>query len=217
MKSCFGIIAAVSLAPFAHAGVVSQTNISSLAGDIVVTDSAFNPLASGIAATGYFTTGFDVAAAAVSQDFAALVSNFNILTSAQIGSTVGDFGVDVAGFYGSSVDYGAPGALLGSILYTMFGDGPSLATSGAFGLVDFNGLAIGPDTPLPDSNNATLAASGGWNVLVGSVGPNITIDGSAVLGAGNESVSVGTFALVPEPSVALLGALGVLGLVRRRR
>jgi len=81
-------------------------------------------------------------------------------------------------------------------------------------------------------SGATVAGSTEWMILSGgksfpsdvtssaSETVSFTVDGSAVFVA-SQNATLNTqnvdFSAIPEPSVALLGALGVLGLIRRRR
>jgi hypothetical protein len=216
-------IAAVALVGSAHAGSVSSTNISVGSGDLLIENNgAF--LSSGSASAGYFNAGFDVAAAVASQNFGALVQNFNVLASAQIGDTTNLLGANVTGYYAiGDTDYGAPGARTGAVLYTFFTTATALSSanagSDAFGLVQ-SSLTIDAETFPPDSNsivvsNGTDATGVKSTVLLGTVTP-----GTADLGplsTGPTSVNGLNLVSVPEPSVALLGLLGLAGLVRRRR
>lgn len=200
---------------YASAGTIITSNIQNADGDTVLVDASGNLMSSGIAAAGYFNTLYDVNSAVLSNDFNSLYSNFNILTSGVIGSTTAFFGEDIAGFFESpSVDYGAPtGDMLGKTLYIFFGNSNSLETSTQFALVQFP-LTIDSDDPTPDSNNLNLFTGGSYTVVLGTTGGSATVDLTSIaLGV----VSNPTLQLIPEPSTALLGALGMLALLRRRR
>ena len=210
-----GAIATLALVASTQAGVILGTNIQGGTGDTLIAKSSNQLMSGGIAASGYFNAGFDVGAAVAAQDYAGLASAFNILTSSAIGETSADFGTDIAGFYSNpSVDYGAPGARLGAQLYTFFGNGGTLGGSSQFGLVSF-GATIDADSPAPDSNNLNLFTGATYTVLLGTTGGTATVNLSGI-GQG-EAVVNPTLQLVPEPSAALLGLLGAVGLIRRRR
>ncbi len=216
MKIKAKIIALMIIAPAAsQAGTIITSNIQNADGDIVLTDASGVLLSTGIVSAGYFTTGFDVSTAVLTNDFVSLYSNFISLTSGAIGQTTLQFGSDIAGFFETpNTNYGAPTVdMLGKTLYSFFGDGATLNTSSQFALVQF-AETIDADTPLPDANDLNLFVGAPFAVLIGSTGGTASVDLNPI---GLGTVTNPTLALVPEPSVALLGAFGVLGLLRRRR
>lgn len=207
-----------------QAGVIAGTNINTVsAADTVISSSTGAAYSGGIAAGGYFTTGFDVSNAIATNNFAALAANFNVVTSVVIGQTTGDLGANIAGYYNlPSGSYGAPTAdLSGKQLYTFYGSAATLTASTAIGqqiaLVLFSDT-IGADTPAPDSNNLNLVTGGNHTVRIGTTGFTSTVNLQPVGGSATAQLaSIRMFAIVPEPSTALLGAIGALGLLRRRR
>jgi MYXO-CTERM domain-containing protein len=209
-------IVSAALVSSASAGTVAGGNLLNGPGDTLVVNSSGAYATSGTATIGYFNTGFDVSAAVLSGSYQSLVQNFNVLASGSVGNP-GGFADPIAGYYLiGDTDYGAPGTRVGALLYSFIGDGATLAASNAFGLLQST-ATIDIDGNPPDSNTVNLdIASNASTVLIGKVGT-----GTANLGvvSGGESVAVNTLTLVavPETSTALLGLLGLAGLVRRRR
>jgi hypothetical protein len=99
-----------------------------------------------------------------------------------------------------------------------------VGTGDAFSLVwfDLDSVDIGNVTTITSTANSTvpnLLAGLKYGVL--GVSQALPTDGQTLTIASNytgaDPVRTANFALVPEPSAALLGALGALGLLRRRR
>jgi hypothetical protein len=204
----------------AQAGTVVATNINDPANDVVVANMSASALSGTIVAVGWYNAGFDVDAAAAANNFAALssASNFNVLTSTLTGETSDTFGSDIAGYYiTSNQDYGSPTAqmLASPQLYVLFGNAATLAGANTqYALVRFN-ESINADTPIADSN--TLQLSGGsYTILSGTTGTAI-VDLSSIEGSSTESNTSLQLVAIPEPGAALLSAIGMMGLFRRRR
>jgi hypothetical protein len=165
----------------------------------------------GLAQVGIFTTLSDlqVSTLAAAQDYTTLfaVGNFTSITSDD--------------FTGISSSYGAnPGFVSAGISgYTVANVGESLyvyITSGTqLGLFKSNQV-LAADPAVPPESTYLISFGSGTNVI-GAAGPDYSVP---YTGIGTGPVSVNSFQLVnavPEPSAALLGALGALGLLRRRR
>jgi hypothetical protein len=198
--------------------VSSVPNLSGGSGDYLVVNSGGNLLSSGFAGTGGFSSN-DVAVATLitNNDYAGLIAaftpfigtdNFVLGTAAVLGAVPGAFTISVGSF--------DPTSFIGQSLYTFIGNGATLATSTEYGLFRHTGtLAADPAAPsLPteyfmDLNNGTS--------LIGTFGTKNNVT-DANLGIDNATVA--TYQLVnsvPEPSTLLLSAIGVLGLLRRKR
>ena len=211
--------AAIALtASYSNAGTLAASNLAALAGDtLIAINDVPVPVGSAVAQAGYFNVGFDVDAAAAAGDYTELIANFNALGTGVIGNTAGLLGANVAGLYDVNADYGnsAGQPFEGALLYTFIGNKLDLASSTGYALIN-SGETADPDGATPDSNLMPLL---GGTYLIGTVGGGTTADLSPILGAGNENVAMGTFNLVvvPEPSALLLGLVGFVGLLRRRR
>ena len=104
--------------------------------------------------------------------------------------------------------------MAGSQLYVLFGNNSALAApTSQYALVRFN-ETIGSEPP-PDSNTLNLTG-GSYTILAGTTG-TATVNLSSVGGSSTESNTSLNLVAVPEPSAALLGGLGALALLRRRR
>ncbi len=96
------------------------------------------------------------------------------------------------------------------------------STSGLTG--SFYGLSRGGDWTLPGSNSGTFTFNGTSGLDQLTLSESAPTNGVATVPSGQtpaQSVAFATpgttFQIIPEPSAALLGAIGVLGLLRRRR
>ncbi len=104
-------------------------------------------------------------------------------------------------------------ALIGRKLYAIASNASSLAAAtelNAFSL--FEVATIVDDVPFEQNYVANPAGS---TVIIGEFG--VYDDSTGALGLGEGTYTTLKLAGVPEPSAALLGAFGVLGLLRRRR
>lgn len=144
------------------------------------------------------------------------------------GGEFNQFGGNIPWFPGGGVYQGdATGAILagssfiGKNIYTVIGNGASLAASTELLIVKHTGT-FGQDNPV-FSGTATLDAAGGTGngtVLWGNLGKTST-DINALFGAGGTEPNYSTLgastSIVPEPSRAILAGLGLMGFMFRRR
>lgn len=152
---------------------------------------------------GYFTTGFDFSTATATT----LQSNFTIF-----GATSTTFAFN--GGFNASISATLPGfdsTYTGKTIYTMVGNGATIATSTAFAVLTANVLF--PSVDVNGAGAATSTTAAASNVVFGKLMAPVTQPPG---GSYPQGVQV-LVAAVPEPSAALLGAFGVLGLLRRRR
>jgi MYXO-CTERM domain-containing protein len=142
------------------------------------------------------------------------LANFTVLTSAVTGSASASLSgsfpgyVEAADFQGANITTGNP--LLGRALYVFSGNSATLAGSTQWGLKQV--ATIGDDSPLEQTYLGN--PFGGSAPVIGSTGA-FTGDASGLGSSTYQTLQMST--AVPEPSAALLGAIGALGLLRRRR
>ena len=182
---------------------------------MLVVTSAGTLLSSGYAGTGFFSIpDSEVTADINSRNFSALAAAFTSIVSdnfVQGGTALA--GTAVPGFYATGNTSFDPTPYIGKTIYTFITNGTSLSAANAtqFALLSFSGklpVAADPATPPPTSYNVY---AGDGTIAFGKTGP---VTHSDVAGGDFSTIQLQT---VPEPSVALLGLLGVAGLVRRRR
>jgi hypothetical protein len=159
--------------------------------------------------------------------WAAGVTTADIDTIAELVPLLASFTSQQAAIPGISTNFPAPGflnedpflgatitgvnTLIGKGIYVIATSAASLVaatTADAFSL--FYVRDIQDDVPLEQTYTGNPATG---TVIIGSIGSFDDAANSLGVGAGVYS----TLELVPEPSAALLGALGALGLLRRRR
>lgn len=210
-------------ANFIRLNGVGTREVNVLAGGATIDSNGFN-VTIGNAMTGVGTLTKDGAGALTLENAgnsvgAASVSAGTLFITGQLGTTGGTT-------VSSTATIGGNGTLLGNLTLET---GATIDISlGALNIdsgatVLFNGLAL---TDIAGIDLGT-ASNGTYNVLAGS----FTIDGASVisnLGEGNAADLGGgrsayfeagslNLVVVPEPGVALLGGLGLLTLLRRRR
>jgi hypothetical protein len=195
--------ALVALALSAQAATVTVGN---LPGNVPVPISGTdgNLLGSGSVAIGVFSG--DVGALAGAGDIAGLKSAFT-----QFGNSVSMGFNGLAGLYQNSVSgaIGAGDAYAGQNVYTVIGDGASIGDSNGL-LVFDHGFSFQAD-PAP-TDPAIITSDG--NLLLGSAKQGdvggTAFDGFMLAGEAGGGV-------IPEPSSALLGLIGLSALFFRRR
>jgi hypothetical protein len=166
----------------------------------------------GVVTLGYFGTNAYVPSSSLAT-ISTTISDFTIVASGIPGSFSEDLGGSFAGFVqGAPVSVAAiTGAnpLIGRPLYVFAGNAATLAGSTAWALKQVN--VIVDDVPVETTYLANPL--GGAAPVIGTFG---TFTGNAG-GQGSGTFTTLQLAVIPEPSAALLGALGALGLLRRRR
>jgi hypothetical protein len=209
MKTLKKVLILVTAATgFAHgATVISIKNYATLnTVGVPILDTTGNAITSaggrGIS-IGYFTTGFDFATATA----ATIKSNFTIF-----GSTTS---FTQNGMFNTSISVPLPAndtSFTGKTIYTVIGNAATTAAASAFAVMTANVLF--PTVDAGSNGAATSLTTAASHVVFGQLMAPVTQpSGTATYPQG---VQILTEA-VPEPSAALLGALGALGLLRRRR
>lgn len=208
------LAALVACIGYANAANIVISNVSQGPGDTLYANKDNVRMSSGIVTVGYFNAGFDVNANLGTANWAQLVSNFNILATATPGTASATLGGSFAGYVeanpvaGGTITGADP--LLGRMMYTFVGGDATLAAS-----IAGNGIALFEIKPIADDvpfDNTYQADPTGKVIKIGASG---TFVGDAGAGAGTYNTL--QLVAIPEPSIALLGALGIFGFVRRRR
>jgi hypothetical protein len=170
------------------AGVAQAATITVSAG---LTSQGVTPLLGGVVVTNYFTG----------------VGNWNTLTS--VFTPFGSINADT-GEVSTAVTATSPATFNSTLIAVFVGTGNSIANSGTNWAV------------FTSTNNTSFPSdvSGATGVTFAMTTPAVlNVVGKGDVGSGFVAGGVNTnnFNFVPEPSAALLGALGALGLLRRRR
>jgi hypothetical protein len=220
------ILTTFSLAALSSAATIrvsSLTNLDGSAPDTLILSAANAPLAFGIVGTGKFSVNdaavdLLITSATTTGDYSGLISAFDSFVGTDDFATGVDFifGIgSVPGAFALGADLGAPTAHIGATLYSFFGNAATLSGSTEFGLYRHSEkLVADPAQPTPP-NDYNLLLTGG-SLLIGTSTSFVSTDTN--LGTNGDSMSaIKLVAAVPEPSAALLGAIGAMALLRRRR
>jgi hypothetical protein len=216
--------AAISFSSTAAVGLKDNAGTNVVTGDLVLlvvddgNDGFLNLAATGGAITAGSTSALAARTVAVAN------------TSITAGQTFG--GDLILGAYsaasGGSVAPGFSGTIAGyegqKFALVWFEDSAANLTNLAG---KYFGMASGGDWTLPSTDSGNYSFHGTTNttaavywqlastVTATQLGSNGFFSGTGA--AGSSPVKSATFQVIPEPSAALLGALGALGLLRRRR
>ena len=211
MKLAFAA-ALVAMASNASAAVFAVSNVTTGYG---YSDALFqledNSLSNGgIVAMGYFSgtpSGNLV-------DIATTVGDFTILASGLTGSYSESLGGSFAGYIEEIVQGASiiePNSLIGKSLYVFAGNASTLAASTQWALVQVG--TIFSDDPVEQTY---VAQAFSLTPIIGTVG-SYTGNASGLASGSEAYTTLKLVSAVPEPTAALLGAFGALGLLRRRR
>ena len=194
----------VAFAVSAKAASITATNIDfTLTNPVVNSTGTLYAVNSGYVAIGVFSSLSDSAIASLNSasSFEAAFTQFG--TSSTFGS-----GFGIAGTYQFETTAGIPsGSTYSGPIYTVIGNAATLADSTQF-LVFKENVNFNTD---PGASGPAVLKNGSGTLIIGNYN-TFTAD----IGAGNVG-AFSTVSLVPEPSVTLLGVLGCLALLRRRR
>jgi PEP-CTERM motif len=217
-KTILSISALVVSVQSLPAASVIISNLTDGPGDALFADASNVPLPSGYVWMGYFNSTITASDIDSVPKLQGNLANFTVVTSAPIG-VAPDLGTEIFSGYAQQAALTSLGAindapLLGRTVYAIVTFGSNLlnsASNSQFGL--WRAGILSGDTPVDVSISANPK---GVTPIIGSRG---TVVGDF---AGPNSGPTDTFATfklvaVPEPSSALIGALGVLGFLRRRR
>ena len=208
MKTTICLLSATLLTSVASAFTVSTSNVEGSASSsevLPVTDESTSliPTGSGIVAAGFFSTLTDsqINATNIGLDFQ--IHGSASFAASSFGNPDGVF--NLSGL-GGTISDGSP--FIGETVYIVIGNGPDLSSSSQFAVWNSgNMFAKTEDIP---TTSVGVTPSNQSQLVFGSIG------GSATTG-GTEFDNSLVLSSIPEPSVTILGLLGMLGLLRRRR
>ena len=198
------------------------SNVVSGPGDTLYADADNNLMSSGTVAIGYFNPDIDVSTISGATDkisaLYAVLGSFVTVTSQAPGSLSVTLGGSFAG-YAEQAEPTPIGtittgnALLNRSIYSILTNASSIASATASSQFAF--LLIG--TINDDNPDEYLYTSNPVNApIIGSIG-SYTGNAAGFGTVEDTYVTLKMATSIPEPSAALLGAFGVLGLLRRRR
>jgi MYXO-CTERM domain-containing protein len=205
--------ALIAMASKASAAIYSISNLNSGYGysDALVQLENGTLSSGGIVAMGYFT-------GTPSGDLALInttIADFTILASALTGSYSGNLGGSFDGYVDTVVQGAAivaPNALIGKSLYAFVGNASTLSSSTQWALVQ---VAAGMFDESEDESTYVFQPYG-ISPIIGTIGSYIG-NASGLASSSESYTTLKLVSAVPEPTAALLGSLGALGLLRRRR
>lgn len=212
------LLAAAALVAFAtpaSAALYTVSNVftTSGAGDALFQNEDGSLLSGGVVAMGYFNADYTISTTDMAANIGAFTTVASALSGSASASLEGSFAgyVEAAGVNGGQITVG--NSLLGRALFVFVGNAATLGASAQFAIKQIG--VIADDVPFNQEYLANPFA--GAPPVLGNVG---TFTGNAAGPNGAGSSIYTTLQLVtpvPEPSAALLGAVGALGLLRRRR
>ncbi|MES2658239.1 MAG: hypothetical protein V4689_06455 [Verrucomicrobiota bacterium] len=214
MKNILGLSAAIVVAISASASAavtLTSRNFSSTTAGVPIVSAAGASLDQGtfIWSAGRFAT----------------LPNFNTSTALEIiaaftavPAAPGGVSATLDGLFNASQspDFGtsdAPSVFVGKQAFILVGNGATLALSTAIAVFDAGVTFAAPNAL--GAGSQTLTANTIGQVVFGTV-RTVTTQPSGTFNT-PQGVALSTGIAIPEPSAALLGAIGALGLLRRRR
>lgn len=155
---------------------------------------------------GSFTGGVELTVSGSPDTYIMAIGGYEAATFTQFGTQT-DARLAGDDLIGSFVGV-APTSLNNDTIFIFVGTGPDIATSiasGGYAILQTTGNFPSDVSSALASSSAVFTGSGDVTIVESSAGTSFT-----------DSTTL-NLVPVPEPSIALLGALGVLGLIRRRR
>jgi hypothetical protein len=202
-----------------NAALVIVSNVAAGPGDTLYATQTNSLMDGGLVTIGYFDASVTTADIDTIPELFSRLSGFTLLTSAAPGSMGFQFGAAIPGYADQEnktqigtgpIAIGNP--LLGRMLYSIVTSASSLGS--ATGTSQFALVPIGTITADGPPTETTYVSNPVNAPIIGTIG---AFNGDANFGGGEGAYNTLKMTSVPEASTALLGALGALGLLRRRR
>jgi hypothetical protein len=177
----------------------------------------------GSVAIGYYSVA-DLSYLTSATTTAGRLQNFVSLGTSTVGPNATALPNTIQGVFSVTATYTASATTGGKTPFLLFGNAADFATSTQVAVIGFSALTTGnfvASDPSALSGNIRNASAtftlgtiykGGWNNFSGDPTP-----GSAAPAVPAPFYNLQTLAAIPETSTTLLGALGALALLRRRR
>jgi PEP-CTERM motif len=222
MKYIFNtLILAAVVSAEARSATVDTANYQSVQDITAISYNSGTPsspmtASGGIASFGYFNNLTDAMVVTMAADLGNITALINDFVS--VGSSLIDSDFAGLGIYSGSFSPTLPnGTKAGKFLYSFLGDADTLQASDEWLLWQHTAVIDAQDTVTsPDSNSLLLGIEGMALISDGTFITQIDLDGSG----DDPSIEVSAIRMataVPEPSTLMLGAIGVLALLRRKR
>jgi MYXO-CTERM domain-containing protein len=223
LKSILFAISGLALGVMSsNAATMIVSNVALGPGDTLYANRNNSLMNGGIVTMGYFPASVLLADIDTIQELYTQLNNFTVVTSAAPGTLSAQLQTSNPGYADQaaatsvgtvSVTNSSP--LLGRQIYSIVTNFATLGQAASAPLTDTSEFALvaigafGDDVPFENQYSSNPA---GKAPIIGTLG---AFNGDA--GAGDGAYLTLRMDAVPEPSAALLGALGALGLLRRRR
>jgi hypothetical protein len=207
--------------PSIDAATMLISNVSNGPGDTLWALNNNTPMSNGVVVMGYFPASVLPSEINTIGGLVSKLSQFVSVSTVDISAVDSTLSGAFNGYAESSGAVTVPGsplnagnALLGRTVYQIVTNASSLGVATAsneFALLSY-GTFLG-DQPVeqPFDGNPTL----GQSIISGGVGSFVVNDGSFYENGTYSTLKLAT--AIPEPSTALLGAIGAMALLRRRR
>ncbi len=212
------LLAASVIGLAAPAMAASYTVTNSSGGTLTqsVVDASGNFFSGGVALFGYYTSDRD-AAITSSTTTAGILQSFVLVGSGAINPTTGATPIQGVFSAAGNADITTAGAAGGRAIYVLLGNASTFEASTQVAVLKMSSsfATSEPATATISLRNTASPTDEPGTMLFG--GHNLFSGDPTPTSTGGAAQPFYSLAAIPEPSTALLGAIGALGLLRRRR
>ena len=207
-----------------NAAIVCVSNVGDLTTDVLYANPNGTLMSSGTVTMGYFSAGITDSSINTNAKLFSSLGSFTVVSSFTPGGVMGNLGVGGSGYADNSDvatsmaggQLTSASALYGRTIYSIVTNAASLAaavSTSSFAVVNIG--TFGDDTTI-QGELVYSSSPVGLTPVLGTLG-TYTGDPTGLLGSNSTFTTLQMVSAIPETSTALLGGLGVLGLLRRRR